>query len=131
MLPVLDMGLRVLFALGVPGAVIWYVRDRRKSRAESEVAERTVGADVRIRDVASLEAHITFVERAFGVERESKDRQITDLGLQVQQLRSVVHDRDEQIGMLRDEVAELKTQVSLLTSLTQKLTHPTGGKPPA
>lgn len=120
------MGLRIAFALGVPGAVIWYVRDRRKSRAESEVAERTVGADVRIRDVASLEAHITFVERAFGVERESKDRQIGNLETQVQQLTAKVHDRDEQIAVLRDEVGELKMQVSLLTALTQRFTHPEG-----
>jgi hypothetical protein len=120
---IFDIGLRVLFALGVPGAVIWFIRDRRKSRAESEVAERTVGADVRIRDVASLEAHITFVERAFGVERESKDRQIGSLDEQVRQLRAVVHDRDEQIAGLRDEVAELKMQVSLLKALTEKFTR--------
>jgi hypothetical protein len=120
---VVDIGLRILFALGVPGAVIWFIRDRRKSRAESEVAERTVGADVRIRDVASLEAHITFVERAFGVERESKDRQIGSLDEQVRQLRAVVHDRDEQIAGLRDEVAELKMQVSLLKALTEKFTR--------
>jgi septal ring factor EnvC (AmiA/AmiB activator) len=112
---VVDVGLRVLFALGVPGAVIWYVRDRRKSRAESEVAERTVGADVRIRDVASLEAHITFVERAFGVERTSKDRQISSLEQEVRQLSERVRDRDAQIAGLLDAVAELKQQVKALT----------------
>jgi chromosome segregation ATPase len=63
------------------------------------------------------------VERAFGVERESKDRQIGSLDEQVRQLRAVVHDRDEQIAGLRDEVAELKMQVSLLKALTEKFTR--------
>lgn len=98
---VVDLGLRILFALGVPGAVVWYVRDRRKDRAASEVAEQTVPAEVRIKDADALNAHITAVERAFEVERESKDRQIRD--------------QARQIKDLQDEVRQLKQRVAELT----------------
>lgn len=118
-----DLALRIAFALGIPGVVIWYLRDRRKSRASDEVAERTVSADVRIRDVGSLEAHIAYVERAFEVERESKDRRIADQDQQIAALSGEVRrltdkDRDnaERIGALRDEVAALKEQVTRLIS---------------
>jgi cell division protein FtsB len=51
--------------------------------------------------VGALEAHIAYVERAFEVERESKDRQIKD--------------QHRQIKALQEQVQELKAQVALLT----------------
>jgi ribosomal protein S8E len=118
---VVDAGLRVAFALGVPGAVIWFIRDRRKSRASDEVAERTVGADVRVKDVGAYEAHIAYVERAFEVERESKDRQIADQQRQINELKVGRRDDAEKIAALRAEVQELKDQVQMLTTLTRRL----------
>jgi chromosome segregation ATPase len=125
---VVDVGLRVAFALGIPGAVIWFIRDRRKSRASDEVAERTIGADVRIRDVGALEAHIAYVERAFEVERESKDRRIADQDHQIRALQQGRADDAERIADLRAEVQELKDQVQMLTALTRRLTSDEPGE---
>lgn len=137
----LDVILRTLFALGVPGAGVWYLRERRKSRAADEVAERTVPAEVRIKDADALNAHIAAVERAFEVERESKDRriaaqdhqladqeqQIAHLTVEVQELRLGRRDDAERIAALRDEVRALKEQVQALMSarLTEQPTEET------
>lgn len=118
---VVDQALRVLFALGVPGAAVWFVRDRRKTRASDEVAEATVGAEIRVKDVGALEAHIAYVERAFEVERESKDRQIKDQDRQIKLLQAGRRDDAERISQLRAEVQELKDQVQMLTALTKRL----------
>lgn len=122
----------------------WFKRDRRKTLAETAVAERTVGVDVNAKEAGALGASVAFVQEAFRVERESKDREITKLNAkvtkleveqeedkakkahlehEVQELRAVVSDRDEQITALRTEVAELKMSVALLKSMTEKFTH--------
>lgn len=131
-------GAQVLAVLGVPGLFLWYVRDRRKSNAESSVAERTVAADVKVKDVGALEAHIAYVERAFEVERVSKDRRIADQDRQIDSLieellavRARLAEREEQIISLRDEVRELTRRVAQLATRTDQLveeppTHPPG-----
>lgn len=112
-----DVALRWLAAVSVPGGGIWwYLRERRKSRAADEVAEGTVPAEIRIKDADALNAHIAAVERAFEVERESKDRQIASLTNEVQRLTDGRRDDAERIAALRDEVADLKQQVTLLIS---------------
>lgn len=115
-----DIVVRFVFITAIPAAVVWYVRDRRKSRAESEVAERTVPAKVRIEDATGLSAHIAAVEGAFMVERLSKDRHIAEQDKRIERLEATVSDRDEQIAVLRAEVAELKMAVSLLKSMSEK-----------
>lgn len=115
----------ILAALGLGS---WYVKDRRKSRAETAVAERTVQAQVATHDVGALQATVAYVQEAFRVERESKDRQINDLSHEVQELthevetlRRRTQDDAERIAALRGEIQELREQVSLLTALTQRL----------
>lgn len=118
-----DLVLRGLFALGVPGAGVWYLRERRKSRAADEVAEGTVPAEIRIKDADSLTAHINAVERAFEVERTAKDRHIAEQDEKIAELKAEVkcltdgrRDDAERIAALRDEVAALKEQVTALIS---------------
>ena len=125
---VADVVLRWLFALGVPGVGVWYFKERRKSRAADEVAERTVPAEVRIKDADALTAHITAIERAFEVERESKDRQIAEQSREIADLKAGRRDDAERIAALRAEVQELKDQVQLLTALTQRLANEEPGE---
>lgn len=126
---IFDVAFRALVALGVPGAGIWYVRERRRSRAADEVAEQTVPAEVRIKDADALNAHIAAIERAFEVERESKDRRIADQDRQIAELKQGRADDAERIAALRGEVQELRDQVTLLASLTKHLTHAEPDKP--
>jgi hypothetical protein len=119
----LDVAIRWAFGAAIPGAGIWYFKERRKSRAADEVAERTVPAEIRIKDSDALNAHIAAVERAFEVERESKDRRIAEQDQQITELKAEVRcltdkDRDnaERIAALRDELRALNEQVRLLMS---------------
>lgn len=119
----MDIALRIAVALGVPGAVVWFVRDRRKSRASAEVAEGTVPAEISLANTGALSAQVAAMVEAFRVERESKDRhikeqdqQIAELTDEVRRLKAGRRDDAERIAALRDEVADLKTQVQLLIS---------------
>jgi hypothetical protein len=58
----------VVIGLGLPGAFAWYWRDRKKNRAARMA-----------RDAQKDEIHVTYVERAFAMERESMRRQIKEL----------------------------------------------------
>lgn len=116
--------------VGAIGLGTWYVKDRRKSRAETAVAERTVRAQVATQDVGALQATVAYVQEAFRVERESKDRQINDLTHEVHELTGEVEtlrrraqDDAERIAALRGEIQELREQVSLLTALTHRLSN--------
>lgn len=123
---VIDVVLRTLIALGVPGAGVWYLRERRKSRAADEVAEQTVPAEVRIKDADALNAHIAAVERAFEVERDSKDRRIAEQSREIRELKSGRKDDAERIAALSAEVRELRDQVDYLRNVIEKIStrHP-------
>lgn len=108
-------------ALGLPGLLAWYIKDRRKTQAEAKVVEGTVSATIRAGEVGSLQAHIAYVEEAFRVERDSKDRQIHYLSEQVNGLRSEVAEKDEQIDELKGRVASLGETVADLTNRLDRL----------
>ena len=101
---------------------LWYQRDRRKSRAETAVAERTVGSTVVGREVGAMGASVAFVNEAFRVERESKDRQIRALedevreverrcSNQVRELERRIAAKDVIIEELRQEIERLRKLV--------------------
>jgi hypothetical protein len=107
----------------IPSLIWWFLRDRRKAGAESQVAEGTVKAKVRFEDAGSLQATMVYVEEAFRVERESKDRAIAGL--------------KEEVGVLRQELAaeratnaDLRGQVDLLRETLAEVTTQLGLKPP-
>lgn len=118
---VADIVLRWLFALGVPGVGVWYFKERRKSRAADEIAERTVPAEVRIKDADALTAHITAIERAFEVERESKDRQIAEQAAEIAELKQGRADDAERIADLNARLRELDDRVAYLTAVIRRL----------
>ena len=120
---VVDAILRIAGALGLPALLLWALKERRKTRAEGAVAERTVGAVVQKTDAGALEAHVLAIERAFSVERASKDRRIAELEERLDEVRQdcaeqiadVERRKDALIGELRDQVATLTARLNALT----------------
>lgn len=109
------------FAAPVGGVAGWYLRDRRKSRAEAEVAERTVGFDVELKDAAARDRRLSYVEHTFGLERESLNRQIVDLRAENTTLRTELTSREELVERLRAQASHMEQQLSILTQQTHHL----------
>lgn len=100
----------------------WYKRDKRKSQAETAVAERTVGVDVNAREAGGLGAAVAFVQEAFKVERESKDREISSLTSKVTRLEKEREADKVKIEALEDAeeakdrvISELRAEIRALT----------------
>jgi hypothetical protein len=87
------------------------------------VAERTVDAEVQKTDAGALEAHVLAIERAFSVERASKDRQIGELEERLNEVQADCAQRIRDVERRKDAViAELRDQVSTLTARLNALT---------
>jgi chromosome segregation ATPase len=100
----------------VVGAVLlWWLRDRRKDHAAAEVAERTVPADVAVKDVGAAEARLLFAERAFDGERASYDRRIEYLEARETQLAADVAHRDDVIARLRSQAEQMEQRLAEMT----------------
>lgn len=112
--------------IGLPGALILYLRDRRKNKAVARVAEGTVSSQIRSRDTAALDAHVAYVEKAFETERKSMKRQIDSMKDEVTDLRKQVIERDRLIDSLRQQVAGLTEQMQSLQDQLNKI--PPSGK---
>jgi hypothetical protein len=98
--------LAVLGAIGVPGgALTWWIRDRRKDKAAAVVAERTVDAEVAVKDVGGWQAQLAYVSAAFERERESLTRQIDDRDREIELLRSEGAHKDEVMALMRIQIA--------------------------
>jgi predicted RNase H-like nuclease (RuvC/YqgF family) len=102
-----------IFALFVLPIFLWYQRDRKKSRAEAAVAERTVGSDVASREVGVMGASVAFVNEAFRVERESKDREIKSLSNKVREL-------EREQALLEREHEEDKRKIEALEAAEEE-----------
>lgn len=117
--------LATLTAFGLPGVLIWFLRDRRRGNAEATLAEDTVPAEVAIKGVAALEAHLVLVEKAFDAERASKDRQLADQQHQIEQLRADLEHRNAVILELRGEIADLQQRLTAVSDRLTELTDTT------
>lgn len=128
---VLDVGRDVLLPIltvVVLPLVIFYLRDRRKSRAESVIAERTIGSDVATKDLGAASATVAFVQEAFRIERESKDREIRTLTEKLANVERGDELKDAKIRALEDAeiekdrvIHDLTRQVRSLTSRLERL----------
>jgi vacuolar-type H+-ATPase subunit I/STV1 len=115
-------GLRVVTDVIIPITVLlvlplffWYKRDRRKSRAETAVAERTVRSKVTTEEVGAMGASVAFVNEAFRLERESKDRRILAL-------EQEVHDVEQRCKEKVDELEEhLRQRDAIIEELRARL----------
>jgi septal ring factor EnvC (AmiA/AmiB activator) len=99
----------------VGGIALWWLRDRRKDRAASDVAEQTVADDVTVSNVGSAEARLVFAQRAFDAERLSYERRIAEGEAERAQLRTDVGHRDEVIARLRAQAEEMAQRLAEMT----------------
>jgi septal ring factor EnvC (AmiA/AmiB activator) len=112
-----------LLGPGVLGIVLWYLRDRKKDKAASTVAEGTVEADVRLKALSADQALVAYMEMAFASERAAKDRTIAEQNGQIQR-------QEQEIEDLRSDVQAQKAMIRRLNqkcdNLAAELTRLTG-----
>lgn len=108
--------------LGLPGLLLFAIKEWRKNRAAAEVAERTVGADVAIKDTAADDARLLHAIAAFDAERASLHRQLEDRDREINRQRDeityrdrLLEHRDELIAQLRERVEDLLSRLGEAT----------------
>lgn len=104
---------------GLGGLISWAVKDRRKSNAESAVAERTVGSLVGLKDTDADTARQVYMQRQMDIERTFHLQQIADRDAEIERQRAELKSRDVRITSLLDQVASLERQ---LAEVTRQLT---------
>jgi septal ring factor EnvC (AmiA/AmiB activator) len=97
---------------GIGGLALWYVKDRRKSQAESAVAVRTVESSVDLRDQDAHDARLLYVQRQVDMERAFHQQQLADRDAEIIRQREELTRRDERIASLRDQVSQLEKQLA-------------------
>jgi len=117
-------------ALGVPGGLAWYIRDRRKSRAESAIAERTVDATVDVQDTSAADARLAYVQRQMDLERNFHRQQLTDRDAEIVFQRvelsrraEVIRDYRQEADTLQQRLCALTDQLSGVRDRLNELTH--------
>lgn len=87
------------------GIVLWWLRDRRKDRAAAEVAERTVDADVTLKDLGAEDARLVYLAKTWDTERAGLQRAIGDRDGVIEWQRAELERRDAMVAH-RDMVIE-------------------------
>lgn len=113
-------------ALGLPALFLYYLKDRRKNRAETVLAESTVKDKIDLSSVTSVDAHVGLIQKAFEAERSSMSRHIDDLEerLAASEARLAASEAREQqktaeLATMRAELERLRAQVDTLSDELQ------------
>lgn len=104
----------MLVLLGFPGLILFYVRDRRKTKVEAVVLEGTAKHQIDMSSISAVEAHVAFVERAFEAERESMRRQIVELRGDLERAEALTERQRAELERVRAELERLRGQVEFL-----------------
>lgn len=104
--------------LGGGGALIAYVKDRRKSKAEGQVASATVELQIDAKKLENAEARLTLTQRAWDAERRSFESRIKRLEDELREERQQSDLKDGKIRNLEARVSEIQTS---LLSVTREL----------
>lgn len=115
----------IVVGLGGPGLLAYFVQDRRKNRAASTVAERTVEPEVDLKETGAAEARLVYVQREMDLERQFHGRQIADRDAEIARQRAELDHRDALITELRAEAEQLRDQLahagSQIASLLERI----------
>jgi chromosome segregation ATPase len=116
---VLDWVARISVIVGLPGVLMYLVKERRKNNAEARAAEADAEVDeaevplrVRTSSVVTLEAEVAALQRAFDMERNSNQRTIEHLAEQLEAERALSAAKDQRIRELEEKVQQLQHRVS-------------------
>lgn len=117
----------VVVALGLPGLVVYFVKDRRKNLATTAVLERTVEPEVDLKETGAAEARLVYVQKEMDLERAFHQRQISDRDAEIERQRAELERRDERIAHLLEQVGRLEQQMAAMaqevTSVRAQLTQ--------
>jgi chromosome segregation ATPase len=112
-------------AIGLPGVIIFWLRDRRRINARADIEEATVPFQIRTAGATSMEAEVAAIAAAFKAERtiheealeacteqlRSERLRSRDLFQDLSEARKREVAKDEQVQQLRDQVEELRARV--------------------
>lgn len=119
----------VLVGLGLPSLIAYFIKDRRRNRAASEVAERTVGPEVDLKETGAADARLVYVQREMDLERQFTRQQIADRDAEIARQRDelslrdqLIAHRDQIIAELRSEIEELQTRLTAVRDRLSELT---------
>ena len=115
----------LVVAAGGPSLVLYFFVDRRKNKAASAVAERTVEPEVELKEISAAETRLIYVQREMDMEREFTRRQIADRDSEILRQRTELDHRDALIAELRAEAVQLRDQLahagSQIASLLERI----------
>lgn len=110
-----ELVLSILVALGTPGLLIFWLRDRRRTNAEADVLEATTRHQIDLSSVTAAEAHVGLLERVFDSERQSMLRQIEDCNRREAEAQAIVGRQRLELEKAMTELQRLRDQIETLT----------------
>ena len=115
----LDWFARIATVVGLPGVVIYLLRYKRPetaaarlTEAEADVDERTIADKVRTSSIATIEAEMAAMQRAFETSRAADASTIARLRNDLDAERQSSEQKDRRIRELESKVLALQTRVS-------------------
>lgn len=122
----LEMLAQLLAALGGLagfGAILnWWV-ERRRKRAEGDVAEQSVTPHVQMNNVASLQAQLAYLEKIINnisAHNDKLQKEIEDSELRSQRQNMRIRELEEEVALVRKNARALQEQCD---DLERKLNH--------
>jgi chromosome segregation ATPase len=123
-------------AIGFVAALLLYViRDRRRTKLENDLTEKTQEPKAKKIGLETLELQIVAMSSAWNHERESKDRQIQELEESLSEERKEhrktkvkLEDACTKLETAQDRIASLESQMSLIEGELGELVRTRRGK---
>jgi peptidoglycan hydrolase CwlO-like protein len=109
-----DTVLRTLAVLGFPAIIMFWLRDRRRIQNQDTRDEQQLPFQVRTTAATTLDAEVVALQKAFELDRQTRNRTIEDLRKENESLHTEVELKNQKID-------ELKSQVERLQDLVQRL----------
>lgn len=115
---VIDLITNLIVALGIPGGVAWFIRDRRRSKAATEVEVETVADKIESSSLTTINNRVALLLRVHDAEKAAltstishQAEQIKERDGEIQHLKVLRSEDQETIRSLRAEVDELTNEV--------------------
>ena len=108
-------GASALLSGGFAAAVVGYLKDRKKSQAEGQVASATVELQIDAKRLENAESRLALTEKAWDAERRSFEARIQRLEQELQEERLESERKDAKILQLEERVGEIQSNLLEVT----------------
>ena len=119
-----DVALRALAVLGLPGVLIFWLRDRRSLRIQNNASEAKTPYKIRATAATTLDVEVAALQKAFDVDKSTRNDTIAYLKAELVDTRMREEQKDarnaalqETVTLLQGRVQQLQVQVGALQSL--------------